>query len=225
VSITASGQTAIEASEAVGTVKPAILPAAVFIIVEVVLVAETISVILFKDMDLRNPGAAPITVLLSVALLANLGLVCGVAAAIAAESVRRSNRARARALSSSFPAVSAPAEGVKSPSATPQASTSRRRKLHPSCPLAGRRRSRLVGSLNGCQPRRHPRTTGRVLRHQQGVDGLELPGGDVMTAMYGVLAAIPMVWGYAGYVMVSHPGTAEADVPSGLRKVMSRVGK
>jgi hypothetical protein len=46
-----------------------------------------------------------------------------------------------------------------------------------------------------------------------------------MTAMYGVLAAIPMVWGYAGYVMVSHPGTAEADVPSGLRKVMSRAGK
>jgi hypothetical protein len=45
-----------------------------------------------------------------------------------------------------------------------------------------------------------------------------------MTAMYGVLAAIPMVWGYAGYVMVSHPGTAEADVPSALRKVMSRVG-
>jgi hypothetical protein len=32
-----------------------------------------------------------------------------------------------------------------------------------------------------------------------------------MTAMYGLLAAIPMVWGYAGYVMVSHPGTAETD--------------
>jgi hypothetical protein len=114
VSITASGQTAIEASERVDTVKPAILPAAVFIIVEVVLVAETISVILFKDMDPRNPGAAPITILLSVALLANLGLVCSVAAAIAAESVRRSNRARARALSSSLAAVSAPAAGVES---------------------------------------------------------------------------------------------------------------
>src|ERR1700758_1332872 len=46
-----------------------------------------------------------------------------------------------------------------------------------------------------------------------------------MTAMYGVLAAIPMVWGYAGYVMVSHPGTAEADAPSGLRKLMPRAGK
>ncbi|WP_158090382.1 hypothetical protein [Mycobacterium sp. IEC1808] len=32
-----------------------------------------------------------------------------------------------------------------------------------------------------------------------------------MTVFYGVLAAIPMMWGYAGYVMVSHPGTAEAD--------------
>jgi hypothetical protein len=43
-----------------------------------------------------------------------------------------------------------------------------------------------------------------------------------MTAMYGVLAAIPMVWGYAGYVLVSHPGTAETDVPRGLRRAMSR---
>jgi hypothetical protein len=113
VSITASGQTAIEASETVDTVKPAIVPAAVFIIVEVVLVAETISAILLNELDPRNPGAAPITILLSVALLVNLGLVCSVAAAIAAESVRRSNRARVRALSSSFPAVSAPA-GVES---------------------------------------------------------------------------------------------------------------
>jgi len=46
-----------------------------------------------------------------------------------------------------------------------------------------------------------------------------------MTTMYGVLAAIPMAWGYAGYVMVSHPGTAEADMPSGLRKVMERERK
>lgn len=46
-----------------------------------------------------------------------------------------------------------------------------------------------------------------------------------MTAMYGVLAAIPMMWGYAGYVMVSHPGTAETDERSALRKVMSRAGK
>lgn len=115
MSITASGQIAIEAPETVDTAKPAIVPAAVFIIVEIVLVAETISAILLNELDPRNPGAAPITILLSVALLANLGLVCSLAAAIAAESVRRSNRARVRALSSSFPAVSAPAAGVESP--------------------------------------------------------------------------------------------------------------
>lgn len=41
-----------------------------------------------------------------------------------------------------------------------------------------------------------------------------------MAAMYGVLAAIPMMWGYAGYVMVSHPGTAESDASHGLRKAL-----
>jgi hypothetical protein len=46
-----------------------------------------------------------------------------------------------------------------------------------------------------------------------------------MTAMYGVLAAMPIVWGYAGYVLVSHPGTAEGDAPRALRKAMSRAGK
>ena len=46
-----------------------------------------------------------------------------------------------------------------------------------------------------------------------------------MTAMYGVLAAMPMVWGYAGYVLVSHPGTEETDVRRGLRKVMARAVK
>jgi hypothetical protein len=30
-----------------------------------------------------------------------------------------------------------------------------------------------------------------------------------MTAMYGVLAVVPVVWGCAGYVLVSHPGTNE----------------
>ena len=34
-------------------------------------------------------------------------------------------------------------------------------------------------------------------------------GGDVMAAMYGVFAAVPVIWGCAGYVLVSHPGTAE----------------
>jgi hypothetical protein len=46
-----------------------------------------------------------------------------------------------------------------------------------------------------------------------------------MTAMYGVLAALPVMWGYAGYVLVSHPGTAEADKPRALRKAVSRTGK
>jgi hypothetical protein len=91
------------------TVRPTILPVAVFIIVEIVLVAETISVILLKEMGPRNTGAAPIAMLLSVALLANLGLVCGVAAAVASDSVRRSKRARARALITSLAAVTVPA--------------------------------------------------------------------------------------------------------------------
>jgi hypothetical protein len=30
-----------------------------------------------------------------------------------------------------------------------------------------------------------------------------------MAAIYGVLAAVPVIWGCAGYVLVSHPGTAE----------------
>jgi hypothetical protein len=46
-----------------------------------------------------------------------------------------------------------------------------------------------------------------------------------MTVMYGVLAAIPMVWGYAGYVMVSHPGTAETGVSRRRQKVMARAAK
>ena len=168
VSITAWGPTAIEDAETVDNVKPAILPAAVFIIVEIVLVAETISVILLKEMDPRNPAAAPIAILLSVALLANLGLVCSVAAASAADSVRRSNRARARALSGRFAAVGAPAEGTDSadvdlagvdfpapasvafPECDPARPTDSEdhavgrgvtgldRATHPPCPLAGR---------------------------------------------------------------------------------------
>jgi hypothetical protein len=56
------------------------------------------------------------------------------------------------------------------------------------------------------------------LRHRQGVDALALPGGDVMTVMFGVLAAMRMMWGYAGYVLVSHPGTEETGVSRRLRK-------
>ena len=32
-----------------------------------------------------------------------------------------------------------------------------------------------------------------------------------MAALYGMLVAVPMVWACAGYVLVSHPGTAEAS--------------
>lgn len=96
------------------TVKHTILPAAVFIIVETVLVAETILVVLLDEISPRSPGAAPIAILLSVALLVNLGLVCGVAAALAADSERRSRRARARDLIDSFPAVSAPVDAIES---------------------------------------------------------------------------------------------------------------
>jgi malate/lactate dehydrogenase len=46
-------------------------------------------------------------------------------------------------------------------------------------------------------------------------------GGDVMAAMYGVLAAVPVIWGCAGYVLVSHPGTAETATS---RKANSTVG-
>jgi hypothetical protein len=45
-----------------------------------------------------------------------------------------------------------------------------------------------------------------------------------MTVMYGVLAAMPMMWGYAGYVLVSHPGTEEPRVSRRLRKVTARPG-
>ena len=34
-----------------------------------------------------------------------------------------------------------------------------------------------------------------------------------MAAMYGLLAAVPVIWGCAGYVLVSHPGTGEAGMP------------
>jgi hypothetical protein len=98
VSIIGPQSRAIGAVEKVGIVKPAIVSAAVFIIVEIVLVAETIAVILLKEIDPRHPGAAPIAILLSMTLLANLGLVCGIAATIAANSVRLSKHERARAL-------------------------------------------------------------------------------------------------------------------------------
>ena len=43
-----------------------------------------------------------------------------------------------------------------------------------------------------------------------------------MTAIYGLLAAVPVIWGCAGYVLVSHPGTDETGASPGLRKIMAR---
>lgn len=93
---------ATTAAETGDTARPAILPAVVFIVVEIVLVAEAVLVILLKELDVRNPGAAPIAILLSVALLANLGLVCSLAAAITGDAVRHWKRERARELSGWF---------------------------------------------------------------------------------------------------------------------------
>jgi hypothetical protein len=62
VSIIGPQLRAIGAVEKVGIVKPAIVSAAVFISVEIVLVAETIAVILLKEIDPRHPGAAPIAI-------------------------------------------------------------------------------------------------------------------------------------------------------------------
>jgi hypothetical protein len=45
-----------------------------------------------------------------------------------------------------------------------------------------------------------------------------------MAAMYGLLAAIPLTWGYAGYVLVSHPGTEETGVSRRMRKATARQG-
>ncbi|HTQ21270.1 hypothetical protein, partial [Mycobacterium sp.] len=56
-----------------------------------VLAAETIWVVLLKESDLRNPAATPIAIFLSMALLANLGIVCGLAATTAANSIRKPN--------------------------------------------------------------------------------------------------------------------------------------
>ena len=43
-------------------------------------------------------------------------------------------------------------------------------------------------------------------------------GGDVMAAMYGLLAAFPVMFGCAGYVLVSHPGTNETGASRRLGK-------
>jgi hypothetical protein len=104
-----------------GAGRSPILPAAVFIVVEIVLAAETVSVVLLKELDSRNAGAAPLAILLSVALLANLGLVCTMAAAITGDAVRHWKRERARELSGEFayfsetPVVTGAADGDSAP--------------------------------------------------------------------------------------------------------------
>ena len=86
----------------------------------------------------------------------------------------------------------------------------------PPYPLAGRRTFPLVGPPDGCQPRRYSHPRSRPLRHQ-GAQALDLSGGETMAAMYGLLTALPVIWGCAGYVLVSHPGTDE-PLPWGLPK-------
>jgi hypothetical protein len=125
VSISASRPTAAETSEPVARRGTAILPAAAFIVVEILLAAETIWVILLQEINPRSPAAAPLAILLSVALLANLGLVCGAAAAITASPFRRSNRV----LSSSFASVCASEPGDVRPPAEPDDSAAGR--AHP----------------------------------------------------------------------------------------------
>ena len=80
MSIIALESVAIEA--AVDTVKPALVPAAVFVFVEAILVAETVVGILLNEVNPADPGATVITLLLGLALLGNF--FCGVVAARAA---------------------------------------------------------------------------------------------------------------------------------------------
>src|SRR5690242_18007547 len=67
VLIISSEPPASGAVEPVDVVKP-FVPAAIFIAVEILLAAETISVVLLRAIDPQNPGAAVIAILLSVAL-------------------------------------------------------------------------------------------------------------------------------------------------------------
>ena len=43
-----------------------------------------------------------------------------------------------------------------------------------------------------------------------------------MAAIYGMLVALPMVWGCAGYVLVSQPGTAEPIDSRSAAKFIAR---
>ena len=89
MSITAPGPLAFEAvddSPGNDTGKRAMVPAAVFALSEAMLVAETVSVIVLKQVEFRDTAGMLITLLLSVGLLGNF--VCGTIAARAAGPVR-----------------------------------------------------------------------------------------------------------------------------------------
>lgn len=90
---------AVRTDEIVETGKSPWVLAAAFIVVEILLMAETIIVILLGGSEPRNAGVTPIAILLSTALLANLGLVCSFIGASAASAVRRSRRAEAASFS------------------------------------------------------------------------------------------------------------------------------
>ena len=45
-----------------------------------------------------------------------------------------------------------------------------------------------------------------------------------MAALYGLLIALPMIWGCAGYVLVSHPGTDETGALA-VTTTMARRGE
>src|SRR5581483_6835037 len=95
---------ATRSGETVEAGKSALVLAAIFIAVEIVLMAETISVLL-EGAEARSPGGGPIAILLSTALLANLGLMCTFIAATATSAIRRSRRAEVLRVAS-FAAVS-----------------------------------------------------------------------------------------------------------------------
>lgn len=90
------------------------------------------------------------------------------------------------------------------------------------CLLVGRPPFALAGSQDGGQQWRHLCARTPFLRHRQRAEAVVIPGGDVMAAIYGMLVALPMVWGCAGYAMVSHPGTAEPNDSRAAAKLMAR---
>jgi hypothetical protein len=98
VSINSAELPAIAAVEPMDTAKSAIIPVVVFIVVQIMLAAETIWVIFREELNPWYPGAVPIAGLLSITLLADFALVCSVAATLAVQSIRQSQHVRGREL-------------------------------------------------------------------------------------------------------------------------------